>query len=80
MKPTHNSMRALANELGLRLVVPPRFASLISKSGISLLLERLRVVETCRQQGRKVLEYLTHCCRASVAGLQPDSLVPQQAN
>jgi transposase len=37
----------------------------------------LTVVATCRQQGRKVLEYLTDCCRASLRDYAPPSLLPQ---
>jgi len=37
----------------------------------------LSVVATCRQQGKNVLEYLTTCCEAALAGRQPPSLLPQ---
>jgi transposase len=36
----------------------------------------LSVVETCRQQGRKVLEFLTTCCEAALQGAVPPSLLP----
>jgi transposase len=37
----------------------------------------LSVVETCRQQGRKVLEFLTACCEAALAKGPMPSLLPQ---
>jgi transposase len=37
----------------------------------------LSVVETCRQQGRKVLEFLTACCEAASAKEPMPSLLPQ---
>jgi hypothetical protein len=37
----------------------------------------LSVVETCRQQGRKVLEFLTACCEAALAKRPIPSLLPQ---
>jgi transposase len=37
----------------------------------------LSVVETCRQQGRHVLEYLTACCQAALVKTQAPSLLPQ---
>jgi transposase len=37
----------------------------------------LSVVETCRQQGRNVLEHLTMCCRAAQQASAPPSLLPQ---
>ena len=36
----------------------------------------LSIVATCGQQGRNVLEYLTHCCAAAAAGVRPGSLLP----
>jgi transposase len=36
----------------------------------------LSIVATCRQQGRKVLEYLTLCCQAQLDGNQAPSLLP----
>jgi transposase len=37
----------------------------------------LTLVATCRQQGRNVLEYLTRCCEARLARLEPPSLLPK---
>jgi transposase len=37
----------------------------------------LSVVETCRQQGRHLLEYPTACCQAALANAQTPSLLPQ---
>jgi transposase len=37
----------------------------------------LSVVETCRQQGQNVLEYLTACCQAALAKAPAPSLLPQ---
>jgi transposase len=48
-----------------------------SKAGSHFVENILTVVATCRQQGRSVLEYLTACCRASLKGTLPASLLPQ---
>jgi transposase len=37
----------------------------------------LTVVATCRQQERKVLDYLPYCCKALSTGTLPPSLLPQ---
>jgi transposase len=37
----------------------------------------LTVVVTCRQQDRKVLDFLTRCCQALYTGTPPPSLLPQ---
>jgi transposase len=37
----------------------------------------LSVVETCRHQGRNVLEYLTACCQAALEKAPAPSLLPQ---
>lgn len=47
-----------------------------SEAGSRFVGNILTVVATCRQQGRNVLECLTACCRASLRGTRPDSLVP----
>ena len=36
----------------------------------------LSIRETCRQQGRGVLEYLVECCQARLEGVNPPSLLP----
>jgi transposase len=36
----------------------------------------LSVRETCRQQGRGLMEYLVECCRTHLAGLRPPTLLP----
>jgi transposase len=37
----------------------------------------LSVRETCRQQGRGLLEYLVECCQARLVGKEPPSLLPK---
>src|SRR4051812_11671428 len=37
----------------------------------------LSVRETCRQQGRGLLEYLVECCQAHLAGKESPSLLPE---
>lgn len=48
-----------------------------SSKGSRFVATILSVVETCRQQGRHVLEYLTACCQAALAKTQAPSLLPQ---
>jgi transposase len=48
-----------------------------SEAGSHFVENILTVVATCRQQGRNVLEYLTACCRTSLDGGLPASLLPQ---
>jgi transposase len=38
----------------------------------------LSVGETCRQQGRGLLEYLAECCHARLEGKKPPSLLPKR--
>jgi len=74
IEPTNNAAeRALRHavlwrrsSLGTDSVVGGRFVSAI-----------LTVVSSCRQQGRHVLEYVTACCEAALAGARPPSLLPQ---
>ena len=47
------------------------------KSGRSFVAAVLSVVETCRQQGRNVWQYLTNCTEAALHGLAAPSLLPQ---
>jgi transposase len=49
-----------------------------SEAGSRFVENILTVVQTCRQQGRHVLEYLTGCCRAALQGHAAPSLVPQE--
>jgi transposase len=76
VEPTNN-----AAERALRHAVLWRKASHGTDSAIgSHFVENiLTVVATCRQQGRNVLEYLTGCCRAALAGTPPTSLLPAAA-
>jgi transposase len=48
-----------------------------SKGGSRFVANILSVVETCRQQGRNVLDYLTACCAAAGRGAPAPSLLPQ---
>jgi transposase len=47
-----------------------------SRRGSRFVERVLSVRETCRQQGRGLLEYLVDCCRAQVEGKPAPSLVP----
>jgi transposase len=73
VEPTNN-----AAERALRHAVLWRKAShgTDSELGSRFVENILTVVATCRQQGRNVLEYLTGCCRAALAGAPPASLLP----
>jgi transposase len=48
-----------------------------STGGSRFVANILSVVETCRKQGRNVLEYLTDCCQAALDKTQAPSLMPQ---
>jgi transposase len=48
-----------------------------SAGGSRFVANILSVVETCRQQGREVLEFLTACCEAALAKRLMPSLLPQ---
>jgi transposase len=50
-----------------------------SKAGSRFVERMLSVVATCRQQNRNVLELLTACCAARLAGSAAPSLLPAQA-
>jgi transposase len=73
IEPTNN-----AADRALRHAVLWRKASggTEGESGSRFVESILSIVATCRQQGRNVLEYLTHCCAAAAAGVQPGSLLP----
>jgi transposase len=73
IEPTNN-----AAERALRHAVLWRKTSYgtASEAGSRFVENILSVVGTCRQQGRNVLEYLTDCCRAALAGTPPASLLP----
>jgi transposase len=47
-----------------------------SRHGSRFVERILSVRETCRQQGRGVLEYLAECCQAHLEGEAPPSLLP----
>jgi transposase len=47
-----------------------------SAAGSHFVARILSVVATCRQQGRRVLEYLTQCCEAVWHGAAPPPLLP----
>ena len=74
IEPTNN-----AAERALRHAVQWRKTSYgtDSDAGSRFVENVLTVVATCRQQGRNVLEYLTHCARAVLVGIQPEPLVPR---
>jgi transposase len=76
IEPTNN-----AAERALRHAVQWRRTSYgtDSESGSHFVANILTGVATCRQQGRNVLEYLTGCCRAAVAGTPSASLLPAGA-
>jgi transposase len=48
-----------------------------SAAGSRFVANILSVVESCRQQGRNVLEFLTACTQAALDKAQPPSLLPQ---
>jgi transposase len=48
-----------------------------SPGGSRFVANILSVVETCRQQGRNVLAYLTACCQAALDRAPAPSLLPQ---
>jgi transposase len=74
IEPTNN-----AAERALRHAVQWRKTSYgtDSRTGSRFVEHLLTVVATCRQQERKILEYLSRCCQALYAGTQPPSLLPQ---
>jgi transposase len=77
VEPTNN-----AAEWALRHAVLWRTASHGTRSagGSRFVATILSVVETCRQQGRDVLEYLTACCQAALEGVPAPSLIPVPAD
>lgn len=48
-----------------------------SQRGSRFIERVLSVRETCRQQGRGLLEYLVECCQAPLVGKEPPSLLPK---
>jgi transposase len=74
VEPTNN-----AAERALRHPVLWRTVSRGTRSlaGSQFVATILSVVETCRQQGRNVLEYLTACCQAALDKAPAPSLLPQ---
>ncbi len=74
VEPTNN-----AAERALRHAVLWRAVSHGTRSprGSRFVATILSVVETCRQQGRNVLEYVTACCRAALDRSPVPSLLPQ---
>lgn len=76
VEPTNN-----AAERTLRHAVLWRKAShgTDSEAGSHFVENILTAVASCRQQGRNVLDYLTCCCAAALAGDAPPSLLPPQA-
>ena len=48
-----------------------------SEGGSRFVANILTVVESCRQQGRNVLEFLTDCTQAALHKVRPPSLLPQ---
>jgi transposase len=50
-----------------------------SQAGSHFVENILTVVASCRQQGRNVLDYLTRCCEAALAGDPAPSLLPTRA-
>jgi transposase len=74
VEPTNNAAeRALRHSVLWRAVSHGTRSS----QGSRFVATILSVVETCRQQGRHVLEYLTACCQAALAKTQVPSLLPQ---
>jgi transposase len=73
IEPTNN-----AAERALRHAVQWRKISYgtDSESGSHFVENTLTIVATCRQQGRAVLEFLTHCCSARLQQLPCPSLLP----
>jgi len=76
VEPTNN-----AAERALRHAVQWRKTSYgtESEAGSCFVGNILTIVATCRQQGINVLEYLTGCCRATLEGAPPASLLPAAA-
>lgn len=74
IEPTNN-----AAERALRHAVMWRKTSsgTDSAGGSQFVANILSIVGTCRQQGRNVLEFLTHCCQSYIQGTKPPSLLPQ---
>ena len=74
VEPTNN-----AAERALRHAVLWRSVSHGTRSaaGAQYVANILSVVETCRQQGRQVLDYLTACCQAVLDQSPAPSLLPQ---
>jgi transposase len=74
IEPTNN-----AAERALRHAVLWRKSSYgtDSEAGGHFVSNILSMVATCRQQGKKVLDYLTQCCQAHLLGTLPPSLLPQ---
>jgi transposase len=74
IEPTNN-----AAERALRHAVMWRKTSYgtDSAAGSRFVENILAIVATCRQQGRSVLDYLTHCCEARTLKVHPRSLLPQ---
>jgi transposase len=74
VQPTNN-----AAELALRHAVPWRKGSGGSDSirGSRFVERVLSVRETCRQQGRSLLEYLVECCQARLEGKEAPPLLRQ---
>jgi transposase len=74
VEPTNN-----AAERALRHAVLWRKVShgTASAAGSRFVSNILSVVETCRQQGRKVLDFLTTCCQAALDKLPNPSLLPK---
>jgi transposase len=76
IEPTNN-----AAERALRHAVQWRKSSYgtDSAAGSRFVENILSVVATCRQQGRRVLAFLTVCCQAHLSGVRAPSLLPQVA-
>jgi transposase len=76
VEPTNN-----AAERALRHAVQWRKLSYgtDSPAGSQFVGNVLTVIATCRQQGRSVLDYLTHCIQAALGGDPAKSLVPPGA-
>ena len=76
VEPTNN-----AAERALRHAVLWRKSSYgtASSKGSRYVAHILSVVATCRQQGRKVLDFVTACCQAHLQGRTPPSLLPTPA-
>jgi transposase len=75
IEPTNNAV-----ERALRHAVQWRKTSYgtESEAGSRFVENILSVVETCRQQSRNVLEYLSLCCAAALRGGPAPSLVPHE--